>query len=355
MNEEKADLPKFRSNQYDIFEKVGVHVMVGYRHDDHGLSQIQSLLIPDQTQRNTVLRLLHNPAFYPVLPRIVHYIYELGLAADDEKRHFAALAVATLSKILPFSELIEQCILKWADVDLQDIGKRSTALALLAILQEGTHANEVFQLLKQWSGNSNLRLVSTAITVLQQIYSHYPQETLDMIQKIVLLNNILLTKRAALLIDLLYQEQPTLVINQLLLWFTESSERALQRFAADGLLTSATLKDLSKDEALCTKTVAMIHTLWEKGVDGNRYGWQEKTTKQMKIWATSALTPSPTPAEHGQYRQFFVALDQICANSKQNRLRFYLPRWQAEADAKNAKRPTEKRLNLDFFSLVDGP
>lgn len=353
-NKELLRSPSFRSEQFTLFAKTGVRITTGYRTTENGYNQIQSLVIPTEEQRNAILTLFHNPALYAVMPRIVQRIYELGLDTDDEKRHFAALAIAELSKYLSFLELIELCIDRWAN---SGIGKHTAALTLVVILEESTHREDVFQLLRHWCISSNLKLVATAIIVYFHVYQQYPEETLATIEKVTLSKNLPLTQSVAVLLDMLCKEQPTLVTKQLCSWSLPTSDNSLRSFSAKRLLANIDIDVVTKDSSLCNEVVQAVHSIWEKGGGGNRYSrqeWQKLLTNKLESLAIVTLRLTDSAVEQSRYRIFFSALDKKCANTKQNRLRFYLARWQ-KAAAKDAKLPEVERLHLDFFSLVDSP
>lgn len=290
-NKEKLRSPKFRREQFNLFAQTGVHVITGYRTTEQGYSQIQSLRITEE-QRNNVLALFHNPALYTVLPRIMQRIYELGFDADEEKCHFAALAIAELSKHLSFLALTELCIGRWAD---SAVGKHSAALALVVMLEDGTHTEDIFQLLKYWSNNSNLKLVATVLIVYLHIYQQYPEETLATLEKVTLSKNILLTRSAAILLDLLYKEQPTLVIKQLCSWSSTNSDSSLRSFSAERLLANVDIDVVTRDISICNEIVEIFHSVWEKGAGGNRYSryeWQTILTNKVKSWVIVTLSPT---------------------------------------------------------------
>lgn len=352
-NEKKKQGQKFRGAQHSIFDSVGVQDIFGYRGTPHGPSYSQSLLIPKTEQRAAVLTLFRNQALYTVLPKILNHIYDLGIDEDAEKRHFAALAIAELSKFLSFLEMTDQCINPWIRSDRFSYGKQTAALTLVTILQHGIHDKDVFQILRYWSSNSNPRLMATALIVCHHIYDTYPNETLAAIEQIVLSRNAPLANHAGLIIDVLYAENPMLVLEQLFKWFSSDVHTDLRKFSAKKFFDLASLDDITDEGSTWIDLTDYIYTLWELGIGKEKPAWQQRTTQKLKSWAITMLTEKETSEEKANYRKFFMALDKKYGDLEENRLRLRLKRWQTQADEKDRRLPEHERLHLNFIAIID--
>ncbi len=345
-------IPTFRIAQHQILKRIGVELFLGLRETPQGEIHSQTLQIPMDQNRTNVLALFQNSALYAVLPRILQHIYAVGLDPDKEMRHYAAAAIAELKEHLSLLELVEQCVGRWAVADQLFEGKRTAALTFTLLLAKKSDTEEIFSLLCHWAGSGNLRLGATTLIVCHNIYESYPEQTLAIIERIVLTGNLPLTKSASLVLHRLYALYPPKLIDQLFKWFDKDSDRKLRLFSASWFLNAVELRDLKIHNITDERIADYIYTLWEKGIERERKQWQRPTTIALKSWAITVLMPSNDEDSLETYQPFFIALDQKYTNMPENRLRYHLGRWQAQADHLDAQLPKEEQHNLNFFSLI---
>lgn len=361
--EKKAD--------FDILERTGVRLKLGERDSDYGKIQIQTFTIEGDSEK--ILSLLNTQTFYTDTSKVLQYIYEMGFDLDQEKRHFASVAVARLSDIFPLADLTDSILWRWAEGPYR--ANYTAALALTYMIQSNKHQSHIVNLLEYWSGKSKIRLVNTALMVYNEITQMYPKESLNAIGTILLNEKTLssytstevlfssgteeihlklswetIRLRIFRVIEELYLTEFLAVIEALHNWFQDRKNPNVAIFAAIVFLFVLDIKDIAKDDVKCAKTVSYLYDLWENRTAPIHQQLQGLTTTTIHTWAETVLKMAMDDPDRVPCQQFFYNLYERCASARQNRLDFHLRRWQRQVQQRGQS--TSSSQQLDFLSLI---
>jgi hypothetical protein len=340
-----------------ILDKTGLSVVIGKRNSDYGFTDVQSLAFANHEQRMQVLALFRNPALYDSLPDVLDYLFQMGRSTDAELRYFASLAAAELVGVVPFSEVKEGVIARWAKYG-SSIVNRTAALALSKIISDERHRTNVLTLLKHWVDVRHHNLTGTALLTYSEVAFLYPEETLDAVQKIVVNEySLSFVPTVITLSERLYRKQPELVIGRFYKWFEQKDSIDLAVFAAITFLAVADIRDFCGQWTAREYALNLAFALWEGPSVPQRAKLQELTGEAIHEWATTTLlTPADNPAR-ALCVGWFHDLYGKCAATRQNRLEFYLKRWQMGEEVRVAKlnfmrKPESAPATMQDFSLL---
>lgn len=339
------------THDYDFFTRTNIGPIQVKRYTEHGTTEVQSLAFYKADQRVKVLELLNDHGLYNRLPNLLDCVYQLGCESDDEKRHYAALAVSELANKQPFLDLKEAAILPWAKDDNPEV-RKSAAVALSQLLKQERNKAEVLTLLKHWISLDNPLLTDSALSTYFLIAKSQPDETLEAIRAIIESGKILqyqlvddlfgtdydLFGTVSGLFRIVYRGFPILAVKQLYSWLLPVTDSDLCRVAGMLSLICVQLDDAAEDEDTRKKVVEMIFTLWGNPRMPFHEIMQEETTVLMEKWASEAvekmnkaLSPGPTLHQaffHDLYKKF---------EGRRNPLDFYLQKWEKDGRRKRER------------------
>lgn len=201
-------------------------------------------------------------------------------------------------------------------------------------------------------------LNNTALLTYFDIAFIHPEETLDAVKKIVVNEySLSFVLTVVALLERLYRKQPALGIGRLHEWFTQTANNDLVVFAGLTFLELADIRDFCKQARRGNAVRFFFPVLWEGPRVPQRGKLQELTGETIYTWAVATLAMPEKDPTQVQYIVWFHDLYRKCASARQNRLEFYLDRWQIRNEAKVAKlnfarKPATPPITAQDFSRL---
>jgi hypothetical protein len=317
-------------DESQLLDMAGLTTVDGQRNTEHGLSRVRLLDFRHPDYRSKVVHLLIE-SFPRTLDRLLPYLRQLGTDSRAVVRQRVAELAGELACELDFVQVKEALLLPWALDDDED-ANFSAAIALDRILQVGCCESDIKALLKHWISVSNFNLNWTGLASLVLVGSHWPEETLTLIERVFREDDLTLLVLALAAIQKLCDDGPAgPVLTWLDRWFGDkAADPYLREAAALGFLDLIELRHLAGDgERVALATGLLLTGLSPSRLpDSTEIQWA--MVEKLRVWAKEALDAGPGQAQQTMDALFAALYAKAPTQRDQDRLKFYVGRWSQQ-------------------------